>query len=68
MDVLVDDLDAAEMGAEIVAQELVVVARDVDERVPLRALRSSFCTTSLWLCGQYQPDLSRQPSTMSPTR
>ena len=22
-------------------------------RVPLRALRKSFCTTSLWVCGQY---------------
>ena len=26
-------------------------------RVPLRALRSIFCTTSLCDCGQYQPDL-----------
>ena len=26
-------------------------------RAPLRALRSSFCTTSLCGCGQYQPDL-----------
>ena len=24
-------------------------------RAPLRALRSSFCTTSLCACGQYQP-------------
>ena len=27
-------------------------------RAPLRALRRSFCTTSLWACGQYQLDFS----------
>jgi hypothetical protein len=37
-------------------------------RVPLRALRSSFCTTSLCACGQYQLRRSCQPSMMSPTR
>ena len=37
-------------------------------RAPRRTLRSSFWITSLWACGQYQPERSRQPSMMSPTR
>ena len=36
--------------------------------VPLRALRSIFCTTSLCAWCQYQRRLSCQPSMMSPTR
>ncbi len=66
--VLLAHLDAAEGDGREVATELVVVAEDVDDLVPLRALRSSFWTTSLWLRGQNQRRLSCQPSTMSPTR
>ena len=38
VDDLVDDFDAAEMGAEIVAQELVVIAGNVDDARPLACL------------------------------
>ena len=34
-------------------------------RAPLRALRSSFCTTSLWACGQYQVERSRHEAERS---
>src|SRR5262245_4604380 len=30
-------------------------------RTPLRAWRKSFCTTSLWACGQYQLERSCHP-------
>ena len=36
--------------------------------VPLRAVRKSFCTTSLCACGQYHCRRSCHPSMMSPTR
>ena len=45
-------LDAAEMHALIFAQQFVVVARHIDDAGALRALRSSFWTTSLWDWGQ----------------
>ncbi len=51
-------LDAAEMRAVIIPQELVVIAGQVDDARPLRALRRSFWTTSLCVCGQYQPPFS----------
>ena len=35
---------------------------------PLRTLRSSFCSTSLWDCCQTGPRFTRQKSMMSPTR
>ena len=46
------DGDAAEARAAIVAHGFVVIAGDEDEVAPLRTRRSSFCSTSLWACGQ----------------
>ena len=52
MDGVALDGDAAEARAAIIAHGLVVIAGDERCVVPLRTLRSSFCSTSLWACGQ----------------
>ncbi len=46
------DGDAAEVQADELPAELVLVAGHVGNCVPLRALRSTFCTTWLSDCGQ----------------
>ena len=44
--VIGEQLDAAEIDADIVAQELVMVAGEVDEARALPGPALSFCTTS----------------------
>ncbi len=68
VDGLALDLDTAERQTEKLAREFVVVPGMNTMRAPLLTLRRSFCMTSLCACGQCQPERSRQPSIMSPTK
>jgi hypothetical protein len=68
VDRAVDELDLAEIGAQILAQELVVIAgQDDDARARQRLLEQAL-DELVYSAGQYQALARRQPSTMSPTR
>ncbi len=68
MDRPLDNLDAAERRAGIVAQEFVVIAGDVDQAAAASREPDQLRTTALCASGQYQLERRHQPSTMSPTR
>ena len=68
MDGAVGDLDAAEMRALEIAQELVVVAGDVDDARALARLAQQFLHHVVVALRPMPGPPSRQPSTISPTR
>jgi hypothetical protein len=68
VDGAVDDLDAAEMRALEVAQEFVVIARDIGDPRPLARHAQQLLDHVVVRLGPVPGPFSRQPSTMSPTR
>lgn len=68
MDDMVDHLDAAELHAEKVAGEFVVIAGDEDHAGSLAHPAQEFLHDVIMGLRPVPPRLRRQPSIMSPTR